>query len=217
MNVIARPRALRAQVKEQLVRRIVAGVYAPGERIVETRIAQEFGVSQATVREALRELEPAGLIVHEPHRGCSVRAPSDAELLGAFPVRAALESLAARLAAERIDEATLARLVTLVDDMRAAGRAGDSFAQAQANADFHATIVAAADNGTLTRQWIQLEPLARTFVTSARLAPAGLPALAERHVPIVAALAAHDGAAAAAAMETHLHDAAADLRRAMEA
>src|ERR687898_901118 len=100
----ARPLArtvLREQVKELLLERILSGQYQPGERLVETRIAQELGVSQAPVREALRDLEQLGCIVHEPFRGCSVRAFSANELLEAFPVRAALEALAARLAAER--------------------------------------------------------------------------------------------------------------------
>ena len=89
----------RAQIKDVILQRIVAGEYPPGARLVETRIAQELGVSQAPVREALRDLEQLGCIVHEPFRGCSVRAFSAEELLEAFPVRAALEALAARLAA----------------------------------------------------------------------------------------------------------------------
>src|SRR5438874_12015375 len=102
--------SLREQVRDLLLDRIVAGEYPPGARLVETRIAQELGVSQAPVREALRDLEQLGCIVHEPFRGCSVRAFSADELIEAFPVRAALEALAARLAAERITEAELLQL-----------------------------------------------------------------------------------------------------------
>ena len=81
---------LREQIKDVMLQRIVSGAYPPGARLVETRIAQELGVSQAPVREALRDLEQLGCIVHEPFRGCSVRAFSANELLEAFPVRAAL-------------------------------------------------------------------------------------------------------------------------------
>ncbi len=90
---------LREQIKDVILQRIVEGSYEPGSRLVETRIAQELGVSQAPVREALRDLEQVGCVVHEPYRGCSVRAFSAEELMDAFPVRAALEALAARLAA----------------------------------------------------------------------------------------------------------------------
>ena len=84
--------SLRERIKDLMLQRIVSGEYAPGERLVETRIAQELGVSQASVREALRDLEHIGCVGYEPYRGCSVRKSRPAELLEAFPVRAALES-----------------------------------------------------------------------------------------------------------------------------
>ena len=138
---------LRAQIKDVILQRIVSHEYPPGARLVETRIAQELGVSQAPVREALRDLEQLGCVIHEPFRGCSVRAFSAEELLEAFPVRAALEALAARLAAEHITEDELLQLADLL-------------------------------------------------------------ALSERHVPILDALRARDGDAAAAAMHRHLMHAA---------
>ena len=198
---------LREQIKDVILQRIVAHEYPPGARLVETRIAQELGVSQAPVREALRDLEQLGCVVHEPFRGCSVRAFSAEELLEAFPVRAALEALAARLAAERMSEEELLQLADLLDTMRAAARRGDAHDQSQANAAFHATIVRAARNATLERQWSFLEPFSRTYLTVSRPG-LDLLALSERHVPILDALRARDGEAAAEAMHRHLMDAA---------
>jgi DNA-binding GntR family transcriptional regulator len=198
---------LREQIKDVILQRIVAGEYRPGARLVETRIAQELGVSQAPVREALRDLEQLGCIVHEPFRGCSVRAFSAEELLEAFPVRAALEALAARLAAEHITEDELLRLGELLERMRAAARRGDAHDQSQANASFHATIVRAARNATLARQWSFLEPYSRTYLTVSQPG-LDLLALSERHVPILEALRARDAEAAAEAMHEHLMDAA---------
>jgi DNA-binding GntR family transcriptional regulator len=198
---------LREQIKDVILQRIVAGAYSPGARLVETRIAQELGVSQAPVREALRDLEQLGCIVHEPFRGCSVRAFSAEELLEAFPVRAALEALAARLAAERISEDELLQLAELLERMRGAAQRGDAHDQSQANASFHATIVRAARNATLERQWSFLEPYSRTYLTVSQPG-LDLLALSERHVPILEALRARDGEAAAAAMHQHLMDAA---------
>jgi DNA-binding GntR family transcriptional regulator len=202
---------LREQIKDVILQRIVDGEYPPGARLVETRIAQELGVSQAPVREALRDLEQLGCIVHEPFRGCSVRAFSARELLEAFPVRAALEALAARLAAERITEDELLHLADLVETMRAAARRGDAHDQSQANASFHATIVRAARNATLERQWSFLEPFSRTYISVSQPG-LDLLALSERHVPILEALRARDPDAAAAAMHSHLLDAAELLR-----
>lgn len=201
----------RERVKDVILQRIVSGEYPPGSRLVETRIAQELGVSQAPVREALRDLEQLGCIVHEPFRGCSVRAFSAEELLEAFPVRAALEALAARLAAEHIPEGELLRLADLLETMRAAARRGDAHAQSQANASFHATIVRAARNATLERQWQLLEPFSRTYLTVSQPG-LDLLALSERHIPILEALRARDPDAAAAAMHQHLMDAAELLR-----
>ena len=198
---------LREQIKDVILQRIVSAEYPPGARLVETRIAQELGVSQAPVREALRDLEQLGCIVHEPFRGCSVRAFSAEELLEAFPVRAALEALAARLAAERMSEDELLRLAQLLERMRDAARRGDAHDQSQANASFHATIVRAARNATLERQWSFLEPYSRTYLTVSQPG-LDLKALSERHVPILDALRARDGDAAAEAMHRHLMDAA---------
>ena len=198
---------LREQIKDVILQRIVEGSYPPGSRIVETRVAQELGVSQGPVREALRDLEQLGCIVHEPYRGCSVRAFSVDELLEAFPVRAALEALAARLAAERLGDAELAELERLLERMQVAAQRGDAHDQSRANASFHATIVRAARNGTLERQWRMLEPFSRTYLTVSRPG-IDLIALSDRHVPILDALRRHDPDAAAAAMYDHLMGAA---------
>ncbi|HEV7749965.1 MAG TPA: GntR family transcriptional regulator, partial [Baekduia sp.] len=144
---------LREQVRDLLLGRILSGHYPPGSRLVETRIAQELGISQAPVREALRDLDQLGCVVHEPFRGCSVRELSIDDLLEAFPVRAALESLAARLAARRIGDDELALLEGFVGTMRVAGDEGDALAESAADAAFHATIVQAARNAVLARQW----------------------------------------------------------------
>jgi DNA-binding GntR family transcriptional regulator len=201
---------LREQIQDVLLQRIVVGTYPPGARIVETRIAQELGVSQGPVREALRDLEQLGCVVHEPGRGCSVREFSVEELLEAFPVRAALEALAAGLAALRITRHELAELEALLERMRRAARRGDAHDQSQANASFHATIVRAAGNGTLERQWRMLEPYSRTYLTVSRPG-IDLVHLSDRHVPILEALRRRDAQASARAMHEHLMGAAALL------
>jgi DNA-binding GntR family transcriptional regulator len=203
--------SLREQVRDFLLDQIVAGVYAPGSRLVETRIAEELGVSQAPVREALRDLEQLSCVIHEPFRGCSVRELSVGDLLDAYPVRSALEGLAARLAAGRIAGGELDRLAELIESMRQAARKGDVAAESTADAAFHATIVTAAGNPVLTRQWEQLLPHARTFI-SLTLPPSAHGDLADRHVPILEALRRRDPQVAQAAMHEHLADVAERMR-----
>jgi DNA-binding GntR family transcriptional regulator len=201
---------LREQVRDLLLARVMSGYYAPGERIVETRIAQELGISQAPLREALRDLEQLGCVVHEPFRGCSVRELSIADLLEAFPVRAALEGVAARLAAEQITGEELERLAALIEEMRAGAAAGDPVAESAADSAFHATIVEVARNGVLSRQWEQLQPHARTFISLTLPSSDGGP-VADRHLPILEALERRDPDAAVQAMHDHLSEVAARL------
>ncbi|HMJ37693.1 MAG TPA: GntR family transcriptional regulator [Baekduia sp.] len=202
---------LREQVRDLLLARILSGHYSPGSRLVETRIAQELGISQAPVREALRDLEQLGCVVHEAFRGCSVRELSIDDLLEAFPVRAALESVAARLAAHNISDDELALLDGFVATMRTAGDDGDAMAESAADAAFHATIVQAARNRVLARQWEQLQPHARTFISISLPASARGP-VADRHLPILDALRARDPERAATAMHDHLSEVADRLR-----
>jgi DNA-binding GntR family transcriptional regulator len=87
---------LREHVKEAILERILSGEYAPGERLVETRLAREFETSQVPVREALRDLEMLRFVESEPFRGARVRAVTPEEMLEIYPVRSALEEVAAR-------------------------------------------------------------------------------------------------------------------------
>ena len=137
---------LREQVKELILERILNGDYAPGERLVETRIAQELGTSQAPVREALRDLEMLRFVESEPFRGARVRAVSEEELAEIYPVRAAIEEVAAREAAVRLDGGldALEELRSLA--MHRATEAGDLHAQVAHDVNFHRLIIEACGN-----------------------------------------------------------------------
>jgi DNA-binding GntR family transcriptional regulator len=81
-------RVLSTWVKDAILTRILQGDLAPGSRLVETRLARQFGTSQAPVREALRDLATLGFIETEPYRGSWVRKPTKAELSESLEVRA---------------------------------------------------------------------------------------------------------------------------------
>jgi DNA-binding GntR family transcriptional regulator len=92
---------LSSQVKDRILTWIVQGDLPPGSRLVETRLAQQLGTSQAPIREALRDLATLGFIETQPYKGSWVRKPTKRELIEAVEVRAELEGLAARQAAVR--------------------------------------------------------------------------------------------------------------------
>ena len=198
------------QVKDRLLEEILAGRYAPDARIVETHVARELGTSQAPVREALRGLAALGVVEITPFRGARVRRPTRRELLEAYGVRSALETLAARLAVPQMDDADLVELSELMDRMQTAARAGDGHAVAEADARFHGRIVDLADNGTLVKVWRSLEPFSRTYLTL--VVPGADPQWsADLHTPILAALRARDADAVVAALERHFADVAANM------
>jgi DNA-binding GntR family transcriptional regulator len=194
---------LRDQIKDALVERILDGVYAPGERIVEIRVAQELGVSQAPVREALRELESSRLVVSEPFRGARVRGVTAEELAEIYPVRAALEGVAAHDAAQRLRARDLARLAAEIEAMRAAATAGDVHAFIVHDVGFHRRIVEASGNSVLLELWRSLHVEVRTTITLIKRV-ADLLDVAETHRPVLDALRERDADAAARALRDHI-------------
>jgi DNA-binding GntR family transcriptional regulator len=146
---------LREQVKDVLLQRIASGELKPGERLVETRIAQELGTSQAPVREALRDLQLLRLVESEPFRGSRVRVFGQEELIEVYPVRAALEELAARLAAEKLG-GDVSGLEAELEAMKEAVRRDDTHALVEHDVAFHRLIVEAAGNSVLKQCWQSL-------------------------------------------------------------
>jgi DNA-binding GntR family transcriptional regulator len=140
---------------EELRRAIVEQRYAPGERLVEQRVAAELDLSRTPVREALRRLASEGLVLTERNRGAVVRPLDLAEVADLYELRACLESYAARLAAQRITPAELARLRAAVEEFSEATRRShddDSVVARElsaANGAVHASIVAAAHHARL--------------------------------------------------------------------
>jgi len=201
-------RVLREEIREQLIDEILSGRLTPGTRIVETRLAQELGVSQAPVREALRDLELFGFVTSSPFRGTQVREISPEDLLEIYPVRAALEALAARVAATRIDDETFARLEALIGDMREAAAKADHRAHVDADYAFHQAIIKASGNRMLQHVWQTMRLATTTFVTHSmtQLTHRSLAEIGERHVPVLEALRSRNPDLAEAAMRRHIEE-----------
>jgi len=135
---------------EQIYRRIIEGVYRPGERLIEQRIAEELAVSRTPVREALVRLEGAGLVVNARHKGAMVRTLTREDIVDLYELRGVLEALAAKRAAERAGADELARLDEAIGDFDEAvmGSGPMSIDQLRAtnaaNRQFHETVLTAA-------------------------------------------------------------------------
>ena len=200
MAVVSRT-VLREQVKDVLLQRIASGELEPGARLVETRIAQELGTSQAPVREALRDLELLRLVESEPFRGSRVRVFGEEEMLEVYPVRASLEELAARLAAVTL-EGDVSALEIEFEAMKKAVKRDDTQALVEHDIAFHRLIVEAARNSVLEQCWKSLGVESRITITlyGTYMAPT---LAAERHVKLIDAI--RSGNATAAGREARKH------------
>ncbi len=201
MSTVSRT-VLREQIKEILLERILRGELEPGKRLVETRLARELGTSQAPVREALRDLQLLRLVESEPFRGARVRAVDDAQLLPVFPVRAALEELAAREAAVTAN-GDVGPLERELEAMREAAECEDWRTQISHDLAFHRTMVEMADNEPLLQCWLVLGVEVSTAFAVYWTYWDQLD-LAEFHVPIVEAIRAGDAARAGAEARKHV-------------
>jgi DNA-binding GntR family transcriptional regulator len=139
------------QIRQVLIDGITSGRWQPGERIVERRIAAELGVSQAPVREALRQLEALRLIETMPNRGARVREFTEEDFAEFFPVRAGLEETAADLAVSRMG-GHVGALQKHIE--RLAGASGPDVMRH--SIAFHREIVEAAGNRLLRAVWESL-------------------------------------------------------------
>ena len=189
------------RIRKVLADRIIGGVLAPGERLVEMRIAEEFRTSQAPVREALRELETLRLVESEPYRGTRVREVGEREMAEAYAVRAVLEQAAAEAAAPSLC-GNVEPLRRCLDELRAAALLGDREGYAKHDLVFHRGIVEAASNKILLQTWDSLGFETRVRIMLARKEP-DLPRFASCHDPILDALERGDGPEAGRMLRAH--------------
>lgn len=145
-----RPSSVVDQALAYLRRLILEGKLAQGERLVETDLATQLGVSRATLREALRHLEVEGLVQTQPWRGTYVSRLSQKDADEICIARALVEGYAVRVAVQHLTEEDLAELQGIVDAMREIGPRRDVYAMAELDASFHRLICARAENKRLS-------------------------------------------------------------------
>jgi DNA-binding GntR family transcriptional regulator len=117
---------------------IITGELPAGKQLRQRDLAARFHVSQTPVREAMRRLESEGLVIGDAHRGFTVVEADAGSTEENYQIRAALEGLAASLAAPKVDEAGITRLVKLNDRMRELDE--DDTCYPELNREFHFTL-----------------------------------------------------------------------------
>jgi DNA-binding GntR family transcriptional regulator len=141
MDLRVSPRTVQQQTVEKIRSAILAGMFQPGERLVEADLCKMLGVSRPSVREALRSLEAERLISIVPNRGPQIPVVSWEEAEQIYQVRALLEGEAAALCATRVGPEDLKRMRAALAAFARATRAGDSKGRLDATAEFYAVIL----------------------------------------------------------------------------
>jgi DNA-binding GntR family transcriptional regulator len=193
-------------VADSIRERILAGEFAPGEKLAEGRLSEELGVSRMPVREALRALAAEGIVSLEPRRGASVTAYTEAQVQELVEVRATLEGLNARLAARRHDPAQIAELKKILE---AGSRITENSALAeiqQNNERFHAAVEAIAANSVLMNIVRSLRD--RTALIFAKQSRRRVRENWEEHAGIVRAVISGDSDLAGLLATRHVYNAA---------
>jgi DNA-binding GntR family transcriptional regulator len=201
---------LRNIVAEQMRAAILNGHYKPGEWLRQERLAQDLGVSQMPVREALKELTAEGLIEHVPYRGARVVVFSLDDISDLYLHRAFLESRAAFIAASFITQQELNVIKELQAEVETYGAPEAVLKYRELNRKFHQQIYLASRREYLIRTLNQMWAMFPTMLI-ANFAGTAVKPLPERdsvdvteHRAIIAALEAHDAPAAELAMKNHI-------------
>jgi DNA-binding GntR family transcriptional regulator len=198
------PEDSRPAVTEALRAAILAGEYAPGQRLVEIDLCERFGTSRFILRTALQELAAQGLIEFQRNRGARVRDVSLAEAIEITEVRILLEGLLAARAAERVTKAETAMLRKIVREMRTAVDKSELLIYSDLNAQLHSSIRDIAAHETASRLLRQLRDQTVRHQFSLSLVPGRPTASLPQHEAIVAAIAAREPVRAEQAMHAHL-------------
>jgi GntR family transcriptional regulator, vanillate catabolism transcriptional regulator len=197
-------------VTERIREAILSGELLPGDKLHQDRLAETLGISRTPLRTALTALAQTGLVSYESNRGFYVREFSIEEVAGAFAVRAELEAMACRLAADNMTvegQATLFDLVAEGDELLAAGALlpENLGAYRRMNVNFHTTVMRLSGNPWIT-----------TFVESLHNVPAASDRVImwrdfrviershDDHRRIAKALSQRQGERAAAIMREHI-------------
>lgn len=198
--------SLGAVIRDTLRARILSGELKTGDRLIEGRLADELGASRIPVREALRALAAEGLVTIEPRRGASVAFLSNEVARDLVEVRATLEGLNAKLAAQRRNDKAVADLQAVLNRGIEAAKTDKVDLLADLNSRFHELLATVAGNDVLTDMVRSLRT--RTVMLFASAGTQRARQNWEEHAQILQAVIAGNAELAALLAAQHVHNAA---------
>ena len=160
---IKRPPSLKDIVARRIAEMIHTGTLQPGNRLVESRLAQQFKTSRGPIRDAFKLLETEGLVEIRGTKGAYVAKPSSTEVEQMFVMRATLEGLAARYAATSASLDQIEALERIVGSMSEAAKSRDFEAFRNLDWDFHEGICRISGIPALIQSWRSMKNLIRVY------------------------------------------------------
>ena len=153
------------QALRQIREAIRSGKLKPGDRLVETQLAEEMNISRFPIREALRYLEKEGLVHTEPFKGTYVAQLTEKDMEELYSLRSAIEELAVRILIKTIDEKKIKKLESIVASMIEASKTEDIDKMITEDLRFHQTICELSGHRRLLDVWLNLENQLYIFLT----------------------------------------------------
>lgn len=190
------------QVYDILKEMIANHRFEPGARINVEQITKELGVSRTPVWEAVGRLEQEDLVENIPNRGVFMAVLTPQKALELYAVREVLEGMAAKLAAERVDEKALALLDACLAQQKKVVESGDLKEYSKSDFKFHAIIYELSGNAYLQEMLQAIKNKMRPIKLSIHVEPV-LPHLYEQHLKLLEALRARDSSKAEAVFREH--------------
>jgi len=205
---IVAPPSLASLAVDSLTEIILSGDFLPGDRLVEERLCEQLGVSRPPVREALKELEHAGLVVQIPRRGAMVAPLTQHDVYEIVTLRNRLEQMAMELALPDLDAERLARCRAALAAMDAIVPEGTEAAMIRAGFDFHISVVGLAGHRRLEATYrsmaLQLQ-LCMAMNNRARRNLEDLAGNVERHRTLLTVIEGGDLTEVQSALREHGH------------
>ncbi|GAB4393918.1 MAG: GntR family transcriptional regulator [Kiloniellaceae bacterium] len=197
-------RPLHNELSDRLRHMIVEGELAPGEKLAEKELCEQFGVSRTPLREAMKVLATEGLVQLTPNRGCTVSKLTLADLDEAFPIMGALEALSGELACQHITDDEILHIEKLHSRMVQKYEGGALRDYFKLNEQIHQLILDAARNPTLAQMQLSLSGRVRRARYMANMSPARWAKAVAEHEKILEALQGRDGKRLAVLLKEHL-------------
>lgn len=189
---------------QQIREAIRKGKLKPGDRLVETQLAEEMQISRFPIREALRYLEKEGLVETKPFKGTYVARLTEKDMEELYSLRSSLEELAVRILIKNIDEKKIKKLESIVANMVQASANDDIDQVISEDLRFHQTICEMSGHRKLLDVWLNLENQLQVFLTIEKNLFENSYQFVTTHHPILEAIKSGKVSSAQKAIRDHL-------------